>query len=179
MKTIAVASHNPVKLQAVRSGFERMFPEQAFTLQPISAASQVSDQPMSDEETLLGAHNRANGACQVAPGADFWVGIEGGVEAQGAEMAAFAWVVVRSNGLVGKGRTGAFYLPDAISRLVQEGKELGEADDIVFGRANSKQQEGAIGLLTGSVIDRTMLYEHAVILALVPFKNPELYTSEA
>jgi non-canonical (house-cleaning) NTP pyrophosphatase len=53
---------------------------------------------------------------------------------------------------------------------------LGEADDIVFGRSNSKQKEGAIGLLTGNVVDRAGLYEHAVILALVPFKNVALYT---
>jgi non-canonical (house-cleaning) NTP pyrophosphatase len=53
--------------------------------------------------------------------------------------------------------------------------ELGEADDLVFGRSNSKQDNGAIGLLTGDVIDRAQLYEQAVILALVPFKNPDMY----
>jgi non-canonical (house-cleaning) NTP pyrophosphatase len=34
---------------------------------------------------------------------------------------------------------------------------------------------GAIGLLTGNVIDRAKLYEHGVIMALVAFKNPENY----
>jgi non-canonical (house-cleaning) NTP pyrophosphatase len=58
---------------------------------------------------------------------------------------------------------------------VRQGKELGEADDQVFGRHNSKQQEGAIGLLTGRVIDRTALYEEAVVMALIPFKNPTLF----
>jgi non-canonical (house-cleaning) NTP pyrophosphatase len=38
-----------------------------------------------------------------------------------------------------------------------------------------KQANGAIGILTGDVIDRTELYQHAVILALVPFKNDGLY----
>jgi non-canonical (house-cleaning) NTP pyrophosphatase len=59
--------------------------------------------------------------------------------------------------------------------LIRQGKELGEADDIVFSQNNSKQANGAIGILTGDVIDRTSLYEHAVILALAPFKNLELY----
>ena len=59
--------------------------------------------------------------------------------------------------------------------LVREGKELGEADDIVFGKENSKQTYGAVGLLTGDVIDRTRFYEDAVVLALIPFRNPDLY----
>jgi non-canonical (house-cleaning) NTP pyrophosphatase len=62
--------------------------------------------------------------------------------------------------------------------LIQQGKELGEADDIVFNQSNSKQANGSIGILTGDVIDRTALYAHAVILALVPFKNPELYPAQ-
>jgi non-canonical (house-cleaning) NTP pyrophosphatase len=53
--------------------------------------------------------------------------------------------------------------------------ELGEADDRVFGCNNSKQQNGAIGLLTGDAVDRAGLYVPAVIFALIPFKNPELY----
>jgi non-canonical (house-cleaning) NTP pyrophosphatase len=75
---------------------------------------------------------------------------------------------------MGKSRTGAFYLPEEIARLVRDGMELGHADDVVFGRSNSKQQDGSIGLLTGGVIDRTLYYEHAVVLALIPFLNPQL-----
>jgi len=59
--------------------------------------------------------------------------------------------------------------------LIRQGKELGEADDIVFGRSNSKQENGAVGLLTDNAIDRAQLYEHAMILALIPFKNEALY----
>ncbi|MEA2092741.1 MAG: DUF84 family protein, partial [Patescibacteria group bacterium] len=55
------------------------------------------------------------------------------------------------------------------------GKELGEADDIVFQRNNSKQENGAVGILTGDVVDRTKCYTEAVILALIPFKNVNLY----
>jgi Protein of unknown function DUF84 len=79
------------------------------------------------------------------------------------------------NGGVGKGRTGTFFLPEAVAELVRQGKELGEADDIVFSQVNSKQDQGAIGLLAGNVVDRTQLYTHAVILALIPFKNRVLY----
>jgi len=175
MKTIVVASNNPVKMQAVRLGFEIMFPEQGFEFHSIAVPSGVSDQPLSSHETLQGAYNRACAASQAYPQADYWVGIEGGIEAEGEEMAAFAWVVVHTAQITGKGRTGAFFLPPAVVNLIKQGKELGEADDIVFKKNNSKQANGAIGILTGDVIDRTRLYEHAVILALVPFKNPGLY----
>lgn len=38
---------------------------------------------------------------------------------------------------------------------VAGGMELGEADDHVFERSNSKQEDGAVGLLTKGLIDRT------------------------
>jgi non-canonical (house-cleaning) NTP pyrophosphatase len=63
-----------------------------------------------------------------------------------------------------------------VADLIRQGKELGEADDLVFNRSNSKQDNGAVGLLTGNVIDRAQLYEQAVILALAPFKNTEWYS---
>lgn len=175
MKTVLVASHNPVKLQAARCGFSRMFPGETFTVEPVSAPSGVADQPRSDAETLQGALGRSANAARLHPEADFWVGIEGGVQAWGAELCAFAWVAVRGLGQTGRSRTGTFFLPPAVAELVRQGLELGEADDRVFGRANSKQASGAIGLLTGDVVDRTALYEQAVILALAPFKNPLLY----
>jgi non-canonical (house-cleaning) NTP pyrophosphatase len=137
------------------------------------------------------------------PEADFWVGIEGGVQECAFpdcadEMMAFAWVVILKDdaakeqrggkmktpstaqqsaqgAMIGKGRTGTFFLPKAVVRLVRQGMELGEADDAVFGRSNSKQENGAVGILTGDVIDRARLYEQAVALALIPFRNQELY----
>lgn len=179
MMKIVVASTNPVKLQAVRDGFARMFPGVEFEILPASVPSGVSHQPSSSAETLRGALNRARNAAQAYPLADYWVGVEGGVEMDGeifaGEMQAFAWIVVQSRQRVGKGRTGTFFLPPAVAELVRQGVELGEADDIVFGRSNSKQENGAVGILTGDVIDRAGLYEPAVIFALIPFKNPDLY----
>jgi non-canonical (house-cleaning) NTP pyrophosphatase len=46
----------------------------------------------------------------------------------------------------------------------------------VFNRSNSKQDVGAVGLLTNNVIERVHLYEHATILALIPFQNQALYS---
>ncbi|SRR5258708_3110811 len=175
---IVVASTNPVKLKAAEIGFKRMFGEEkeGLEISGVSVQSGVSDQPFSEEETIKGATNRALNAKDNKLDADYWVGLEGGIEDKGDEMYAFAWcVVIDKNEKLGKGKTGTFILPIEIAKLIRDGKELGEADDIVFGRTNSKQDNGAIGILTGNVLTRAGFYADAVILALIPFKNPNLY----
>lgn len=172
---IVVASQNPVKLEAVNKGFSRLFPEEAFEVQPISVDSGVSDQPMTDAAAREGALTRAKNAKNALSQASYWVGVEGGCDYLEGEMVAFAWIVVLGNGMQGSARTALFRLPIEVQALVESGLELGDADDRVFGRKNSKQKSGAVGLLTSDVVTRTSLYEQAVILALVPFKNPALY----
>lgn len=177
MQRVVVASTNPVKINAVREGFARMFPDASFEFEGITVPSGVSDQPMTDEETFVGAMNRATAAEAHMPDADYWVGLEGGIEEHySGDMCVFGWMAVRSKeGKCGKGRTSAFFLPQAVADLVRQGVELGTADDQVFGRANSKQGNGAIGLLTNDAINRTGYYTEAVVLALIPFKNSDLF----
>lgn len=176
MPVVIVASNNPVKIQAALDGFQQAFTGVTFSARGIGVPSGISDQPMSDAETLQGALNRTRAARAAAPDADYWVGIEGGCEDQYGHLWAFAWaVVIDRGGTMGRARTAAFMLPDEVAALVLQGVELGEADDRVFGRVNSKQGNGAVGLLTADVIDRTRYYAHAVVLALIPFKNPLLY----
>lgn len=175
MKKVVIASSNPVKVRAVLEGYKSIFPDQEFVHIGLKFDSPVSAQPMDDEETLEGARKRAEIARQMAEDADYWVGVEGGIHEDTHGMLAYAWVVILSGEKMGMGRSAAFYLPPLVADLVRQGKELGEADDIVFNRTNSKQENGAIGLLTNNVIDRQKLYEPAVIMALIPFKNPDLY----
>lgn len=175
MKKLVVASHNPVKLAAAEAGFRRMFPGEDCHVQAVQVDTGLAAQPHGDEETLQGALWRARLAMQAEPQAHLWFGIEGGVQDTPQGMTAFAWVAALSQTSRGQARTGTFYLPPAVAALVRQGMELGEADDIVFGRVNSKQENGAVGLLTGDVIDRRALYIPAVILALIPHKNPALY----
>ncbi len=134
MKKLVIASKNPVKIAAVAAGFAKMFPQETFLLDSVSVASGVRDQPMSDAETLEGACNRAHRAADAAPDADFWIGIEGGVEdkpphlyhrcgGKAGEMEAFAWVVVKSReGKIGKGRSSAFFLPAKVADLIRGGQ---------------------------------------------------------
>jgi inosine/xanthosine triphosphatase len=175
MPHLVVASTNPVKLAAATQGFQTVFASASFSTEGLSVPSGVADQPMSDSETLAGARTRAANARAARPQADYWIGIEGGCSLEHGALWAFAWVVVqRADDLVGQARTAAFALPFEISYLVRQGVELGAADDRIFGRHNSKQTNGAVGILTADAIDRQHYYTHAVILALIPFCNPTL-----
>lgn len=173
---IIVASRNPIKINAALQGFQEMWPETAYEVEGVSVPSGVSDQPIGDAETYQGAYNRVQNARKQHPEADFWVGIEGGnIRTSDGGMEVMAWVVVQSRTQIGKARTAGFYLPQRLIDLIDEGYELGHADDIVFGVDNSKQTTGSAGLLTGGVMHRLRFYVPAVILALIPFKQPDLY----
>lgn len=175
MKIVYVASNNPVKFSAAAEGFRRMFPGEMFEVRSLNPNAPVAHQPMSDRETLEGATLRAELTRDQSPDGDYWVGIEGGVQDSLNGMGTFAWVVVLSRERAGRGRSGEFFVPEKVAELVRQGVELGKADDIVFSRDNSKQNNGAVGLLTDDVIDRAGLYVPAVVFALIPFKHPELY----
>lgn len=176
---VVIASKNPAKVKAVEIAYGRMFPGVEFNFESILVPSGVSEQPMTDDETFAGALYRAQmGRKEVLDGG-YWVGIEGGLEEIGDELHAFAWVVLfGANGIMGKSRTSTFVLPEAVSELIRDGKELGEADDIIFGQENSKQGIGAVGILTHGVMDRPQYYAEAVVMSLIPFKNSELYPAD-
>lgn len=172
---IIVASTNPVKIEATRRAFAALFPAESWPVQGLALPSGVANQPFSEAETRQGAYNRAEAARAARPEAAFWVGIEGGVAPMPDGLGAFAWVVVLGPSQRGQARTATFMLPPRIAELLVQGWELGAADDLVFGQTNSKQANGAIGLLTGDLIVRETLYRPAVIMALIPICRPDLY----
>lgn len=172
---VIVGSKNPVKIQSTEEAFLLTFGSSCL-IQGLNIDSGVSKQPVGDEETYAGALNRASNSRIAFPEADFWVGIEGGVQEIQGDWTAFAWMVVLDQaGKAGKARSASFFLPKEIGDLITEGMELGEADDRFFRKANSKQESGAVGILTKGIVDRKDLYKQAVLLGLIPFINPELF----
>ena len=99
---ICIASQNPVKQRASLAAFQRVFPDQAFSVCGVEVESGVSDQPMSRRETLQGAISRAANARAAQPDSDYWVGIEGGIEQTPLGMSCFAWVQVLGTGRAGR-----------------------------------------------------------------------------
>lgn len=170
--TVVVTSLNPVKIEAVRKAFLNRFPSHGIRLIPVQVDSGVADQPMSDDETRQGARNRVAGASLKMPDADYWVGLEGGLDFFDQHLMAFAWMVVKSSDhRCSETRSATLPLPPEVQALVQGGLELGEANDRVFSTLNSKQDGGAYGLLTDGLMTRESIYTQTLILALVPFTH--------
>jgi inosine/xanthosine triphosphatase len=174
---VFVASTNPVKVAAVEQGFRMTFPEGEFSFEGVKADSGVKDQPDTDEETVQGARNRIAHVRSIHPDGEYYAALEGGIERMNGKMFAFAWIVVEDrSGKIGEARTGTFELPQAIAQRIDQGIELGIANDQVFGTENSKHKNGALGILTNDLITRTSEYANTVILALIPFqKHKDLY----
>ncbi|MCB9274453.1 MAG: inosine/xanthosine triphosphatase [Lewinellaceae bacterium] len=169
-----VASTNPVKQRATLLAFQEAFGPD-IEVKGVSVASGVSHQPLSDVETFRGAQNRARNARDKAPGASFWVGIEGGVADTELGMEAFGWAVIYSENAEGLARSNTFFLPPAAALAIRAGGELGPIMDELFGQHDTKQKGGAIGLLTNGIFSRQDLYQQMVLLALIPFLQPDLY----
>ncbi|MBL1378340.1 inosine/xanthosine triphosphatase [Zobellella iuensis] len=176
---VIVASLNPAKIEAARQALALLFPDQDIELNGLAVPSGVADQPLSDEETLRGARNRALAARRHRPGADLWIGMEGGVDRVGERLLTFAWLQVLGPGLDNAARSASLTLPPFVASAVSQGEELGQAMDRLFNLTNCKQQGGAIGVLTRNLLDRRSIYRDTLILALAPLLSPLSYAQPA
>ena len=172
---IAVGSQNPVKLKAVEMAFKKVWPDEEWVIVGVKADSGVSNQPMSDEESIKGAENRANQALEKAQ-ADYGVGLEGGIQKIGEHYFDCGWIVViDKDKKQGIGSTLRMITPDKMMEMIKQGMELGDVNDILFKKSNSKQENGHFGLMTNNVITRTDGYRDGVIASLSCFIHPEIF----
>lgn len=172
---VAVGSINPVKINATKQAFEKVWPNKKWQVVGLEIPSGVSKQPKSDLESIKGATNRAKGALKNSK-SDFGVGIEGGITKINNIWFDTAWiVVVDKKGKKGIGSTINMPTPNSFIKLVEKGMEIGHIDDEVFKKQNSKQKEGHYGLMTKGLITRESGYVHGVIAALTMFMHPNLF----
>ncbi len=178
MIKVAIGSKNPVKIEAVKEAFQTIWPEQKFIFEGIEVPSGVSDQPMSDEESMKGARNRARKSREILS-AEYGVGIEGGMQQIGDRWWDCGVIVVqRKDGKEGIGSSIRMEVPAKMLTLIKQGMELGEVCDILFNKKNSKQNMGHFGLMTNGVISRKHGYRDGVIAALAAFLHPHLFQEE-
>jgi inosine/xanthosine triphosphatase len=174
---VVVGSLNPVKIAAARAVFGR-WKEGAVTVDAVDVPSGVAAQPWDDAETRRGALNRARQALR-QDGADFGVGLEGGLLEVDGALYTSAWcAVVRADGVIGIAGGENLQLPSSVVEHVRAGRELGEAVDAVTGRENTKHHGGAIGAFTAGRLTRQTAYEHVLTLALARFLGAEYYQAE-
>jgi len=165
--TVAIGSTNPVKVAAAQAILGRAFPEANFVT--VTADSGVPEQPWGEEQTRLGALNRARGALEAA-GAGLGVGLEGGLLETEVGLMTCAWcAIIDQRGKVGYGGGVHMLLPPLIAELLRERGELGPAMDRLVNEANTKQKQGAVGILTNGLINRQAAYEQLVAMAAAPF----------
>ena len=171
---LAVGSLNPVKITAVQKIAVRVWP--ACDVVGISVPSGVSHMPMSDEECIEGAKNRAvaaRDACQ----AGFGFGLEGGVHPWANGLLLVGWVAaVDVDGRFGIGGSGRLPLPPSIGERIMAGEELGPIMDDLLQEHNVKQKGGAVGALTNHLMSREDAFRLGVAYALGYFVAP-LYGS--
>lgn len=177
--TIAIGSCNPVKINATTAAFQAYFPGYQIKAIAVNAPSGVSEQPMTANETLIGAINRVNYCLtteqQKATNIDYYVAIEGGVEKYQYGVAGFAYVVISNKHQQVVGKSAELPLPESVFQALTQGRELGDVIDELFNTENAKQKTGAMGLFTNNLVTRQSTYQQAIVLALAKLVNAHLY----
>jgi inosine/xanthosine triphosphatase len=166
---LALGSHQPAKRAAV----ERVAPSfwSNWRLVTLSVPSGVREQPLSDDETVRGALERARNA-RSAVDADFGIGIESGV-APGplGRLYVVSWAVVVDRGeRIGVGGSERFVLPEPIGELLLAGSDLPTALAAVLGSA-PEEAGGTVAVLSSGRRNRVDLLAGALLLALVDLEH--------
>lgn len=170
---IAIGSKNPVKIQATKNVIKKVRPDAKVI--SVDVKSGISTQPLSDNEAITGAINRAKKALKKLK-TDLGIGMEGSIHKDKYGTFLSGWTAaVDKNGKIGIGCGGRIILPEKISKELNQSKEIGEIIDKLVGKKNTKQKMGAVGILTGGLVPRQKAYEKEIIFALVRFLNPKLY----
>ena len=169
----AVGSTNPAKLEAVHRALARLAP--GCTVEGVSVSSGVGAQPIGDEETRAGALSRARLAL-ASLDVELGIGLEGGVIFERDVPWLVSWVAaIDRDGRTGEASGLRMRLPATSSARLRAGDELGDVIDDLFNVHASKQQTGAIGLLTEGFVSRTDAFADLVAMACAPLIRPDLY----
>ncbi|HMK48007.1 MAG TPA: inosine/xanthosine triphosphatase [Methanocella sp.] len=168
---VAVGTTNPVKVDAVRNVFGRLYDD--VVVEGRKVGSGVPDQPVGIE-TIQGAINRASHAYRIGE-YDYGVGIEAGLtDVEGYTLdVQFCAVADRETITIGCG--SGFQYPPVVIAGVLAGREVGDVMSDLTGIEDIGKKTGAIGYLSHGMLNRTQLTEQSVLMALIPRINPKLY----
>jgi len=178
---IAVGSTNVAKVNAVR---EAMMESPRFTsteIVSVETSSDVSSQPMTLQETIQGAKNRAKNAFERCEGCSYSVGIEGGL--METDEAATGYLHISACSIYdGKhhyiGLSTGFEIPPLILELILDKKmDLSQAclKAGISQNTNIGSTEGLIGVLSKGRMNRKTYSKECVLTALLQLENAEWY----
>lgn len=185
---VAIGSKRAPKIKAVEIAFREIASRNAaFQITQILSRDVESDTletPVSIEHLTEGAFNRVRNLQALLNRdnvfADIFIGMEGGLHqvhhASGTHTFLQSWVFA-SDGTTGHfGSSGNLPLPDSITgQIYSEGESLGTVIDTFSGRVGVRNREGSFGILTDNHITRAQSFQTALLAALAPFYNQNLY----
>lgn len=151
-----LGSQNIVKLEATKEVLKD------YEVIGISVDSQVGSQPLSDEETLKGALNRA----LALPKDGLRIGLEAGVQMHDDILFLVNWGVLIDS-LDNIYYAGGTRIPmDEFikDKLFVEKMELADVMDEYLNTEDIKHKEGAIGFFTNNIVKRKDIFVHIVKL---------------
>ena len=186
---VAVGSTRRPKLDAVRDALEalgpKLFPGARFEIAGREVPSGVRETPLSREEDMAGARNRAESLVRIAREETltwrYFVGLEGGlevVEENGRRNVLLAsWAYVTDGSARGAfGQSGAISLPESLAaEVLDKGVSLSVAIDAFAAKSGVRDAEGAWGVLSAGLITRRESFRIGVINAFAPFFNAGMY----
>lgn len=179
---IVIGSTNINKINATKRAFSKVFHENEIKVIGLKVDSGVSPTPISDQELVIGAKNRALNAYnkylkekKAIP--DFSVGIEGGVVKYDFGTFIRAWVAIYNGKIISFASTISLPIPQFIWQALKNDRTL-ELETIMEKITNIKnlgEKQGAIGFFTRGHYKLVNAFEHAIICALARFLRQELY----
>jgi inosine/xanthosine triphosphatase len=183
---VAVGTTREPKLRAVRrvlGELRERFPEYLpgeLRVEPRSVPSGVAATPMTAEETMRGARQRALAVRESLRGEGLTpslaIGLEGGLAVESGAPFLQSWAYV-TDGTTGRfGSSGSIPLPEELAEAVLvRGEDLGPAADRYFHRREVAANEGTFGVLTRMMVSREDAFARALLHALAPFYNKLAY----
>lgn len=178
MIEIAVGSKNKTKLRAVEQASSELWLE-APKITGIETKSGVSDQPMTDEEMIMGAHNRARNMMSRVPSASYTIGMEGGIRVMPEGWFDMGWVCVIdvATHKTSYGVTPAVAVPEDVRHMMQHsGLELSDAVEAVY-KTDTIESRDCSGVITNGIMPADRLYSLGVLAAFSVLIQPEIETS--
>ncbi|MFX0126238.1 MAG: inosine/xanthosine triphosphatase [Candidatus Hodarchaeota archaeon] len=178
---VLVVSKNPVKIRAAQEAFSSFYEKLVISNIEISEIDptgvHVKTQPLGEEQTYETSRWRVNSARDHRPGFDFYVGIEGGVVLTRNNPRIIVYSSVSNNSFIETIRGCEIPLPQNLyTQLINSpNSELGDLITNISGISNIKQKEGAVGFFTRKIVTRFDILKQSVIMALIPFLNPNLF----
>jgi non-canonical (house-cleaning) NTP pyrophosphatase len=182
---VAVGSLRRPKLDAVREALAAISaqfePRVTYEIVGVDVPSGVGHTPLSREETMTGARQRAENLARHPRARDegwnYFAGLEGGIDViheRGRRIAFLQnWAcVIDAAGAISYGQSGAIALPESLAiTVIERGVELSAAIDEFAGQHGIRDAQGAWGVLTGNLITRQEAFRVSFINAFAPFRR--------